>query len=74
MGGVYTDQDVVIDGDLITARTGGHCHLFARAIIDMLIDKEDSTGTSNGPDRVGGLHRAAEPGTRGAAAPSGARA
>jgi protease I len=36
MGAVYTDQDVVVDGDLVTARTGGHCHLFARTIIDML--------------------------------------
>ena len=36
MGPVYTDQDVVVDGDLITARTGGHCHLFARQIIEML--------------------------------------
>ena len=36
MGAVYVDQDVVVDGDLVTARTGGHCHLFARAIIDLL--------------------------------------
>jgi protease I len=36
MGAIYVDEDVVIDGDLITARTGGHCHLFARAIIDRL--------------------------------------
>ncbi len=36
MNAVYTDQDVVTDGDLITARTGGHCHLLARAIIDRL--------------------------------------
>ncbi len=36
MGAVYVDQDVVVDGDLVTARTGGHCHLFARTIIDML--------------------------------------
>jgi protease I len=36
MGAIYTDQDVVVDGDLVTARTGGHCHLFARKIIDML--------------------------------------
>ena len=35
-GAVYTDQDVVVDGDLVTARTGGHCHLFARKIIEML--------------------------------------
>ncbi|MGL5033424.1 MAG: DJ-1/PfpI family protein, partial [Microcystaceae cyanobacterium] len=33
MGAVYVDQDVVVDGDLITGRTGGHAHLFAREII-----------------------------------------
>jgi protease I len=32
----YVDQDVVVDGDLITGRSGGHCHLFARKIIDTL--------------------------------------
>ncbi len=32
----YVDEDVVIDRDLVTARTGGHCHQFARAIIDLL--------------------------------------
>ncbi len=36
MGAIYTDQDVVVDGDLVTARTGGHCHQFARTIIDLL--------------------------------------
>ena len=36
MGAIYTDEDVVVDGDLVTARTGGHCHLFARTLIDML--------------------------------------
>jgi protease I len=36
MGAIYTDQDVVVDGDLITGRTGGHCHLFARQIIETL--------------------------------------
>lgn len=35
-GAVYVDQDVVVDGDLVTARSGGHCHLFARKIIDIL--------------------------------------
>ena len=35
-GAVYTDRDLVEDGDLITARTGGHCHLLARALIDRL--------------------------------------
>lgn len=36
MGAIYVDADVVVDGDLITGRTGGHCHLFARKIIDQL--------------------------------------
>ncbi|MEI8164768.1 MAG: DJ-1/PfpI family protein [Chloroflexales bacterium] len=36
MGAIYTNQDLVIDGDLTTARTGGHCHLLARSIIDQL--------------------------------------
>ncbi|MFO7322422.1 MAG: DJ-1/PfpI family protein [Chloroflexota bacterium] len=40
MGAIYTDEDVVVDGDLVTARTGGHCHLFARKIIDMMYEKE----------------------------------
>ena len=33
-GAEYVNEDAVIDGDLITARTGGHCHLLARHIID----------------------------------------
>jgi protease I len=36
MGAVYVDQDVVVDGDLVTGRTGHHAHLFARKIIDIL--------------------------------------
>jgi protease I len=36
MGAIYVDEDVVVDKDLVTARTGGHCHLFARKIIDLL--------------------------------------
>jgi protease I len=39
-GATYVDQDVVVDGDLVTARTGGHCHLFARQILDMLQPKQ----------------------------------
>jgi protease I len=39
MGAIYTDQDVVVDGDLVTGRTGGHAHLFARKIIDLLYEK-----------------------------------
>jgi protease I len=35
-GAEYIDSDVVVDGDLVTARTGGHCHLFAKKIIEMI--------------------------------------
>jgi protease I len=35
-GANYVDQDVVVDGDLVTARTGKHCHLFAKQIIELL--------------------------------------
>lgn len=36
MGAVYVNEDVVVDGDLVTARSGGHAHLFARKIIELL--------------------------------------
>jgi protease I len=42
MGANYVDQDVVVDDDLVTARTGEHCHLFARTIIDLLIERRES--------------------------------
>lgn len=35
-GCTYVDEDVVVDGDLVTARSGGHCHLFAARIISIL--------------------------------------
>ncbi len=35
-GAEFVDEDLVIDGDLITARTGGHAHLLAGAIIDRI--------------------------------------
>ncbi len=38
MGAIYTNEDVVVDGDLVTGRSGGHCHLFARKIIDLLAE------------------------------------
>lgn len=45
MGAHYVDRDVVVDfpnwpqpPDLITGRTGAHCHLFARKIIETLAD------------------------------------
>lgn len=39
MGALYTNEDVVVDGDLVTGRTGGHCHQFARAIIEELVSR-----------------------------------
>jgi protease I len=36
MGAIYVNEDVVVDGDLVTGRTGGHCHLFARKIVELL--------------------------------------
>jgi protease I len=35
-GAEFVDEDVVEDGDLVTARTGGHAHLLAAAIIRRL--------------------------------------
>lgn len=32
----YVNEDVVVDNDLVTGRTGNHCHLFARRIIELL--------------------------------------
>ena len=40
MGATYVNEDVVVDGDLVTGRSGGHCHLFARRIIDILAGDE----------------------------------
>ncbi|MCX3060155.1 DJ-1/PfpI family protein [Streptomyces beihaiensis] len=40
MGGHYVDEDVVVDDDLVTGRTGAHCHLFARAIIDLIAERD----------------------------------
>jgi protease I len=43
MGAEYVDADVVVDGDdLVTGRTGMHAHLFARQIIDILIERRRS--------------------------------
>jgi protease I len=39
MGGIYVDKDVVVDGDLVTARTGGHCNVFARKIIELIAER-----------------------------------
>ena len=36
MGAIYVDEDVVVDGDLVTGRSADHCNVFARKIIDLL--------------------------------------
>jgi protease I len=36
-GALYVDQDLVVDGDLVTARTGGMFARFARTIIDLVV-------------------------------------
>jgi protease I len=38
-GARFVDQDLVVDGDLVTARTGKHCYLLARQIIEMLASR-----------------------------------
>jgi protease I len=47
----YVDEDVVVDGDLVTGRTGAHCHLFARTIIDMLAARRVDGASGNGLPR-----------------------
>ncbi|MCK2220663.1 AGE family epimerase/isomerase [Actinomadura sp. ATCC 31491] len=49
MGAVYTDQDVVVDRDLVTGRSADHCAEFARMIID-LVAAGAADGTSYRPD------------------------
>jgi protease I len=36
MGAIYVNEDVVVDGDLVTGRSGGHCNVFAKKIIELL--------------------------------------
>ena len=43
MGAEYVNEDVVVDGDLVTGRSGGHCHLFAHQIVEMLADRTPVT-------------------------------
>ena len=38
IGAIYTDEDVVVDDDLVTGRSGDHAHLFARKIIEILTE------------------------------------
>ena len=44
MGAIYVDQDVVIDGDLVTGRSSELCNVFARQIIDRVSLPDDQQG------------------------------
>jgi protease I len=35
-GANYVNEDLVVDGDLVTARTGDHCYLLAHKIIELI--------------------------------------
>lgn len=63
MGAVYTDQDVVVDGDLVTARTGGHCHLFARQIIELMKAKDEASKEKHPLESVSALTSTSNGGT-----------
>jgi protease I len=39
MGAIYVDEDVVVDGDLVTAREANSCARFATTIIDLLTNR-----------------------------------
>lgn len=39
MGATYVNEDVVVDGDLITGRSGAHCHLFAHRLLQLLDER-----------------------------------
>jgi protease I len=54
-GAEFVDQDVVVDGDLVTARTGKHCHLFAHMIIDILSGETHHLAGTNTRELVAGL-------------------
>lgn len=39
MGAIYVDKEVVVDEDLVTARSSDLCNIFVRRIIDLLDQK-----------------------------------
>lgn len=60
MGARYTDQDVVVSGDLVTGRSADHCHVFARTLIDLMAARTGA-GTHRWratTRRIGGSHHA----------------
>jgi len=56
MGAEYVSADVLVDGDLVTARSAGHCHLFARTLIELLTaGQETAAGNRAVPGSNGRL-------------------
>lgn len=47
-GAQFVDEDLVVDGDLVTARTGNHAHLLARQIIDTINARHTAKKTPAG--------------------------
>lgn len=45
-GATFVDEDVVVDGDLVTARTGNHAHLLAGTLIEMIAKTGKLAGSS----------------------------
>jgi protease I len=39
MGAKYVDQDIVVNDDLVTGRTGEHCHFFAAKVIELVAER-----------------------------------
>ena len=61
MGAIYVNEDVVVDGDFVTARTGGHCHFFARKIIELLQAKVEAEVKSMAKANVAAAKKAGSP-------------
>jgi protease I len=54
MGAHYVDRDVVVDDDLVTGRTGEHCHQFARALIEAVRRRSPASLPQPVPAAFGG--------------------
>ncbi|MGP4109578.1 DJ-1/PfpI family protein [Streptomyces sp. 4N509B] len=59
MGATYTNQDVVIDNDLVTTRTVNECHLLARSVIELLDPTTAPAGAGTGAGAGSGADTAA---------------
>jgi len=55
MGASYTDQDVVVSDDLVTARSGDHCHVFARTLVDLMAARASGGGATRWRGTTGRL-------------------